>query len=316
VYSRWLRWSLFAAFVGLVLGTCVLAELQEAKIYNQRRPTPAEGQNSVSSEPIVKPLNQLHAEKGNEDSDWNKHLSDVLLVTFNGLLALFTWRLYRATAGLFSETAGLRQAADQQRSDMLRSIEATEKAAEATEKAAATARDALITTDRAFVFLEALDPSPVYGRRGSPASGHSGWEVRKFVVRPRWRNNGNTPTKDMTVMVNWTTLVGELPDDFPYLYREGTKAAPMYLGPEASEWSDAIQLGTWEATRVIEGQQNIFIWGRCDYHDIFDKTPRHYTKWCYRLIFTRTDPLPESQFVAFGPYNGSDEDTHQDRERA
>jgi hypothetical protein len=302
---------LFAAGVVLVLGVCIAGELQQGKIYDQsRRPSPAPSQHGIGGEPVAKPLNHENPEKGNENTDWYKSLSDGLLVLFNGLLAAFTWRLYRATSGLFTETAGLRQAADQQRADMLRSIEATEKAAAATETSAKTAREAWITTERAFVFLEDVDVSATYGARGSPHSpGHTGWEVREFIVKPRWRNNGNTPTRDMTVLVNWTPWGADLPEGFSYAYGEDTKPAPMYLGPEATEWSDAVHFNAMEVTQVLEGKQSIFIWGRCDYRDVFDGTAAHHTIWCYRLIFTQTQPRPETQFVAFGPHNGSDQDT-------
>jgi len=224
-------------------------------------------------------------------------LTDLLIAIFTGVLA---WK----TAGLFRETAGLREGADQQRADMLRSIEAAEKSA-------ATARDALVTTERAFVFLEDFDTNPSYGRRGSTTGiGHGGWEVRQFIERPRWRNNGNTPTKDdMTVIVNWVPWVGDLPQGFSYAYGEDVKPTPMFLGPNATEWSEAIELNAREATLVLDGKQNIFIWGRVEYRDVFNKTPIHYTEWCYRLIFTKLVPQPESQFVAFGPHNGSDEDS-------
>src|ERR1700722_10712155 len=51
-------------------------------------------------------------------------LTDLLIAIFTGVLA---WK----TAGLFRETAGLRNAADKQQADLLRSIEAAEKSAEA-----------------------------------------------------------------------------------------------------------------------------------------------------------------------------------------
>jgi hypothetical protein len=226
------------------------------------------------------------------------------IANYNEALAWLTAFLVFANIALWLTT--LRSGVSQSR-EMEASITVAQKTAD-------IAREALVKTERAFVYLEDFDTSPVFGRRGSVDAHHTGWEVRQYVVRPRWRNNGNTPTRDMTVRVNWTPWVGDLPAEFAYKYGEDAKAAPMFLGPKAREWSDAVRFAAHEATGVLEGRQSIFIWGRCDYRDVFGQP--HHTRWCYRLIFTRTAPDPQSQFVAFGPYNGSDEDGSDDAQRA
>lgn len=181
--------------------------------------------------------------------------------------------------------------------------DAAQNAATAAQQSANIARDTLITTERAFVFLEDFDVDPVYAPRGQ------GVEIVSFVIRPAWRNNGTTPTRNMKIIVNWTPWAGDLPDGFGYAYGESVAPTSMFLGPRAREWSDPIKIPGNEATLALKGVQNIYVWGRVEYNDIFDKTRLHFTKWCYRLVFTRPSPTPQTQFVAFGPYNGSDEDT-------
>jgi hypothetical protein len=92
--------------------------------------------------------------------DWVGRNRDGFDVIFACLVAYFTYILASKTAGLFVETAGLRAAAEQQKADLLRSIEATEKAAEATvlsakagEEAAALAREEFNSTHRAKIIV-------------------------------------------------------------------------------------------------------------------------------------------------------------------
>lgn len=165
------------------------------------------------------------------------------------------------------------------------------------------AERALISTERAFVFVEDFDPDIVCGPRGG---GSDNLVMHHFAIRPRWRNNGNTPTKNMTVIVNWTAWPADLPNDFSYSYGENVQPSPMFLGPKATEWSDPIKIPAHVATDALKGKQTIFIWGQVIYSDIFANTGSHYTRWCYKLVFPRVTPQPVTQFVAFGPHNGSD----------
>jgi hypothetical protein len=69
------------------------------------------------------------------------------------LIALFTIVLAIKTAGLFRETAGLREAAEKQRMDSLRSIAAGEIAAAAAQKAAEVAEKTLIAAYRPIITI-------------------------------------------------------------------------------------------------------------------------------------------------------------------
>ena len=184
----------------------------------------------------------------------------------------------------------------------------TRRQAILTKEAVRISERALISTERAFVFLEDFDPEIVYGRRGTQSGASNNLTVSQLAIRPRWRNGGNTPTKDMTVIVNWTPWPGGLPGQFNYAYGENVVPTPMFLGPKATEWSEPIRIPAQVATAALHGGESIFIWGRVEYRDIFDKTRLHFTEWCYKLVFVRIEPHPQTQFVAFGPHNRSDED--------
>lgn len=91
-------------------------------------------------------------------------LTDLLIALFTGLLA---WK----TAGLFRETAGLREAADDQREELIRSSAATEKAANATQKSADIAKSALTDLERPYLVPGRPKLKFIrYGQPGMPVS--------------------------------------------------------------------------------------------------------------------------------------------------
>jgi hypothetical protein len=235
-------------------------------------------------------------------------VSSALTAIATVAIGAFTYTLYKATTGLKDSTDKLWDAGERQIKVAGDAAVAAEKAAGAAQRSAEIANNSLITTERAFVFLDDIDPAPVFGLRGS---GNNNTEIQQFPIRPRWRNSGNTPTRNMAVIVNWTYSEGDLPGGFTYAYGENDEPSPMFLGPQATEWSEAVHIPGNVATDALKGKGHIFIWGRVEYHDIFDDTPLHFTEWCYRVLFVRTQPHPLPQFVAFGPYNGSDEDSRQ-----
>jgi hypothetical protein len=95
-------------------------------------------------------------------------LTDVLLVVFTAILA---WR----TSGLFVETAGLRDAADRQRTDSLRSIAATEIAAKASQQSAETSKKALFAAYQAILTITEFELRDPNARLNKP---HIHWGIR------------------------------------------------------------------------------------------------------------------------------------------
>lgn len=159
------------------------------------------------------------------------------------------------------------------------------------------AERALISTERAFVFVEDFVPDFSFTPRQL--------QINYFRVKPRWRNNGTTPTKDMTVSVNWTHWPGESVTGIG-IYPEG-RTKRMFLAPQAVEWSEAVEIPAEVATQALQGKQKLFIWGRVDYDDIFDGTSRHFTEWCYQIHIFESGGRVDTQFVAFSDYNRSDD---------
>jgi hypothetical protein len=91
----------------------------------------------------------------------------------------------------------------------------------AAQDAANIARLALETTERAFVYLDGFNvelTTAVDGKidlaflpewyRSDP-----GLYITRFAVSPRWKNGGNTPTRNMTIQVNWRGPIASIPPD-------------------------------------------------------------------------------------------------------
>jgi hypothetical protein len=108
--------------------------------YEAESPAPS-NRAAVESKPSPTNNQTRDSEKTALEIFFEIKLTDVALIFFTAVLAF-------KTSGLFTETAGLRKAADNQRADMLRSIEATERMAKATEDVAFAAKDAAIAAQR------------------------------------------------------------------------------------------------------------------------------------------------------------------------
>ena len=113
-------------------------------------------------------------------------------------------------------------------------------------------RDALETTERAFVLIDGFNAeltiytdlpyTPQELEEFRADHNPSLWLIR-FAVQPRWKNAGNTPTRNMRIQVEWRGPGGTPPVDFAYDYH-GFKAIPsvFFLAPKAVEPSDFFEI--------------------------------------------------------------------------
>jgi hypothetical protein len=167
-------------------------------------------------------------------------------------------------------------------------------------------KEALIVSTRAFVFLENFEPRVTISYpSGTPRNGKIFDPfIAGFWFVSRWKNSGETPTKNLTLRVRARTIRGELPADFVYDY-DGEPMRAM-IGPKANEWSAPIEVVANDANRVLDGETNLYVWTRAEYEDVFGRS--RWTNSCSRVTFTMIDREITSNFVLYGPYNGSDAD--------
>src|SRR5712664_3070433 len=101
-------WGPLFALIALFAAGLTGVGLQHAQYDNQSQPAKSENGNSPNRKAVAvttpEPDNAKAKEKQKGEEGFKR--TDWLLVLFNGLLALYTWRLYAATKGLFTETAG------------------------------------------------------------------------------------------------------------------------------------------------------------------------------------------------------------------
>lgn len=115
----------------------------------------------------------------------------------------------------------------------------------------------------------------------------------RFILTPKWRNSGTTPTKQMTISLQWTRTTSDEPLQFPVSYiKEPTSQVhtqSLFIGPQSITLSQTINipLGDNVVGTTLDlfkcGNEKIFIWGKVEYEDVFGK--KHVSESCYYLQF-------------------------------
>lgn len=268
---------------------------------------------------LVTPEHSQQAANDNEEHDCPTFFAGFLRLGERGfdwvkssdndkaVVAGFTIVLAISTIGLWLATIDLYRAGERQLELLTRTADISERA--------------LITTERAFVFIDGFDyelslatdnkSGPDYENLPEWYKSFPELYITRFAIQPRWKNGGNTPTKNMTIRVNWRGPSGEMPPT-KYVYR-GEPAIPFFLGPQATQPGEvivippALKLVDWEMNPVPP-EPMILIWGRADYEDVFGRN--HFVEWCYRLRFSRPGAATErmrATFIQWREYNRTDE---------
>ncbi|QDZ29797.1 hypothetical protein [Noviherbaspirillum sp. UKPF54] len=185
--------------------------------------------------------------------------TDVLLVLLAGLLV----SIARAQSRRLEQTA-----------------RATGDTAQAAEKTARTAENALVAGQRAFMFLREFKTF----LHLDDATGQYRW-----TLHPVWENSGNTPTKGLEITTTYRLLDEPLPQDYDFPGdRQDTVNA--IAGPRALVEGTPGSIGAEELAAVQQGKKYFYIWGRAEYHDIFEGTGKHTTRFCNQLMQVIGDP--------------------------
>jgi len=117
--------------------------------------------------------------------------------------------------------------------------------------------------------------------------------ISRFRLIPKWKNNGTTPTKKMTVSLQWIKTEFNNPPIFP-IHNKNELASSVYTqslfaGPKSTALSTVLEipLGDDLVGTVIDpfkfGNRKLFIWGKVEYEDVFGK--KHASESCYYLQF-------------------------------
>jgi len=235
--------------------------------------------------------NDANRESTNGTSLWERITDDAVAFTTLCLVGV-TAVLAVSTIGLWIVTA---KGSKKQSKDMQRSIRVAERA--------------LVSVERAFVFVK--------GYAQIPQTGHD-VRVREWAVMPILHNSGSTPTRHMLTHVSIETRDDELPDDFDFPDKgppdavEEPKNPLAFVGPKADLWMPALAINVVDLDKINPGRKKIYIYGWIDYDDVFPHAERHRTEFCLEIIGVSPDYMtPAGAPIAMRHYkkhNGADDE--------
>lgn len=194
-------------------------------------------------------------------------ITDVLVALFAGLLVLLASLQVRRTRD---------------------AVRVAAESAAVAEKSARVAEDALISGQRAFMFIREIKTFL-----------HQDAETGKYhwTIHPIWANSGNTPTRSLSINTSFRLLDAPLPEgyDFPH---SGEAQVPSIAGPRSMVEAASGTISSEDLQAVQEGRKYFYIWGWAEYHDIFEGTRKRITRFCNQLVEVDGDtsaPLNEQR---------------------
>ncbi len=180
-------------------------------------------------------------------------------------------------------------------------------AQETTRDAVVAIRQSLSSMERAFVFVESYNLRQVSGED----------PLRAFHLTPAWKNAGKTRTVRARHHTSWAAMNAPMADDFAFPdVGTPSKPVPLLIGPGAAVGGHRIEIPHQQVLQALEGRAHLYVWGWCEYNDVFPGTPRHRTEFCVQIdrVEVADGPGPpgqrrvSAQFTPHHRHNGADED--------
>jgi hypothetical protein len=176
-----------------------------------------------------------------------------------------------------------------------------EKSAKAVQQSADVAKTALISAQRAFLFVNTFETHVI---------------KNEFRILPQWKNSGTTQANPVKNYANWRAFIGTPPADYtdPDLAADGTdlpthgQGLEFYIGPQDAIYSESLNVPMPLIERIRNKELRLFIWGWAEYRDAFEGTPIHRSQFCNEVIVTdmgrEGDKVTVAvSFAKYGPYN-------------
>ena len=223
---------------------------------------------------FVKVLPPEHAESDRaeaRDEREKKTAADERLISLTADLVHYTAALFVATFVLAGITAGLVLVGYRQDRDAKESIAATKLAAESARKSAA----AYVSTERAmlatshFIATQSVDGATL--------------QAVNFTFNIAWPNTGRTPAHAMI----WTDHRVQWPSSpIPTFGQpQGHQPTKSVVGPSSAPSGPDQIIPISDVIEIANGNKNLFLYGRCQYSDIFDTSVIHITEVCVQVTF-------------------------------
>lgn len=180
-------------------------------------------------------------------------------------------------------------------------------ALQATERSARIIDEALISAQRAYVFLREF--------RVNLTKNPLNEEIQTCTIQPIWENTGTTPTRNGRGHINWKYFDRSIPSDFDFADFDelGNRILsydayrPLIIGPKATTLAPIISLEPSVLRQVRDLQGKLLIWGWAEYDEVFSEGKRHRTEFCYQLVVSGS-PASHVGFSQYRLFNGVDRD--------
>jgi hypothetical protein len=244
-------------------------------------------------------VNSAQFPRGGVSFEGQGNISEQQLATYTFWLDVLTTILAVSTFGLWVATlfSFRRQA-----SEAKKSLRIAQNSADAAKEQVALSRSALESTERAYVFCEQILSEWTAIKETE--------QVTKWTFTIVWRNTGKTPTRRAISNANkWEgTDVGALPSEFDY--PDYASSEDMVIGPNAVMHAGGFDIPVETLVAMRAGKTRIYIWGWCEYDDVFEGTSRHRSEFCFEIIVTG-NPIYKNggfKYRRHGPFNGFDEE--------
>jgi hypothetical protein len=227
------------------------------------------------------------------------------------ILALSTIALWWSTRRLWlaneEQLALSREAASRHEGEVATSVKIAEEAAAVARQSTDMVRQSLASLERAYVFADSHNMRQATG--DDP--------LRPFHFTAVWKNTGRTRTVRARNHISWSALKTPLPPDFQFPDLGAHPTAPLLIAPGAAIMGQRVDIPHQVIAEAMEGKNQLYAWGWCEYNDVFPGTQRHRTEFCVKLERVEVADAPgvpagqrriSVQFVHHHQYNGADED--------
>lgn len=166
----------------------------------------------------------------------------------------------------------------------------------------------LANLERAFIFVKNISLTVDRDRKVPTPSGNViGGQPQSYRIAVNFENSGQTPAVRVVYNFNCKSIGEKLLAGFSF--PDIAPANRGVLGPKATLAVRDRSIPAQSISDIVSGKARWFIWGWVDYDDIFDKTDRHRTEFCFEVAGSR---LPSGDiFISFpmhDRFNATDKD--------
>lgn len=153
----------------------------------------------------------------------------------------------------------------------------------ATYKLVSEAKDTAERQLRPYVTMDDMGQ----GLRLAASGKMAGW-----FFNPRWTNTGQTPARNVTAWATGRLFKPDIPEDFDFPKPKLDEQSFSVIGPSLFIRSHDVNISADQIVRIMtKDGGKFYVWGRIDYDDVFEGTPRRYTEFCDRVVVARIDDL-------------------------